>query len=156
MKKLLPALLVIFLFALGCNLGSKGGGVPVSNRSFANDADFARESLTLLANGDNSVEGMLDWETFKVSGKQVGTQYNDLTTDTEREAFRKAFISSFSQSFKSTGASLDRVEKWQETGKEGDNTLVTASLPGAPGLVLTVTHRDGHQRLAAIEIASSK
>lgn len=149
MKKLLPALLVASFLLSAC--GRSSSPAPVSNRTFASDTDFAREALTLLTNGDESVEGMLDWENFRVADEQVGAQYKSIPTDEGKAGFRKAFITSFSESFKATGASLDRVEKWQEAGKEGDNTKVAVSIPGAQGITLTVTHRDGHQRLAAID-----
>jgi hypothetical protein len=152
MKNLILALLVISMFALGCGLGSSKGNMPVSTRTFANDADFAKEAMTLLVNGDHSVEGMIDWENFKVSDQDVGSKYN-LVPDAGKEAFRSAFVDSFSKSFKSTGASLDKVDKWQEAEKVGDNTKVSVSIPGAVGLVINVTHRDGHQRLASIDVA---
>lgn len=157
MKNLLLALLVISLFALGCNMGGKGkSSMPVSTRTFASDTDFAREAMTLLTNGDNSVEGMIDWENFRVSDQQVGPQYNVIPTDTGKEAFRKAFVESFSKSFKASGADISKIKEWQDAGKDGDNTKVSASLPGASGLMLTISHKDGHQRLAAIDVAGAK
>lgn len=170
MKNLLLALLVVAPFILGCGLnrqaanqngeapaGGAGatvsGGAPTNavRRTFASDTDLAREALTLLVNGDPSAEDLLDWENFRVGPNQVGPQYGSIPNDAGKDAFRKAFISSFSQSFKATGASLDKVTKWQQTSKEGDDTKVTASLGRGKGIVLTVSHRDGQPRLAAID-----
>lgn len=168
MKNPLPALLLVVFFALGCGLGRIAGLRDSSNANTnananANaspspslpamaDAQFAEAAFKSLTSGDPAAEWMVDWENFSVTGVDVGSQYRMMPGDTAKGAFRTAFIRNFSNEFKKTGASAADVGGWREESRAGDTTTVVGKVRNVKSIRLKVTHKDGRQGLAAIEI----
>ncbi|HEX5708113.1 MAG TPA: hypothetical protein VFX96_12500 [Pyrinomonadaceae bacterium] len=173
MKNSLAALLVMAFFALGCGL-DKLAGVRTDSNSNANtsvanantntnasatpalasmnDTLFAETAFKSLTSGDSSAEWMVDWDSFRVADVDVGSQYRAMPGDTAKGAFRTSFISTFANSFKQTGAQLTDVSGWKEQSRAGDTTTVVGKIRNGKSIRLTVTHKDGRQGLASIDV----
>jgi hypothetical protein len=169
MKNSLAALLLMAFFGLGCGL-EKLAGVGTGSNSNANtgvananasatpalpsmsDALFAETAFKSLTSGDASAEWMVDWENFRVADVDVGSQYRAMPGDTAKGAFRSAFVSKFASSFKETGANVSDVSGWKEESRAGDTTTVVGKIRKTKTIRLTITHRDGRQGLASIQV----
>jgi len=141
MKKLiLTAMSLLALLLPSCEkMESKG------------DVTFAKSSFESLVRGDTSVADKIDWETLNSLGLPVGQQYVAFANETDRTNFRKGFITQFSASFRESGGSVDSFTGWRVTSHDGTHTEVAADSSNGI-LKLTVSERDGQERLSAIEI----
>lgn len=116
------------------------------------DVTFAKSTFESLARGDTSVAEKIDWETLNSLGIPVGQQYVAFANDADRTNFRKGFVTQFSASFRESGGSVDSFTGWRVTSHDETNTKVTADTTKGR-LNLTVSKRDGKERLSAIEIS---
>jgi len=123
--------------------GCSGGGANA-------DPEFAKTAFQSLARGDSSAEEVIDWETFQSMGQNVGMIYIAMPNDTEKANFRKSFIAQFSSSFQSTGASADGLKNWRVQSKDSARTIIAADTPNNTTLLITVSKRDGKQKISAL------
>jgi hypothetical protein len=120
-------------------------------REAQGDVTFAKSTFESLARGDTSVEEKIDWETFTSLGIPAGQQYGAFATEEDRSAFRRTFITRFSSSFRDSGGSTASFKDWRVLSHDDTHTKVAAD--SADGtLKLTVSERDGKERLSVIEI----
>lgn len=152
MKNSLAALLLMALFALGCGWGKSTAVAPCKALPSMSDAQFAETAFKSLTGGDASAECLIDWESFRVADVDVGSQYRAMPGDTAKGAFRSAFISKFASSFKETGASASDVSGWRDESRAGDTTTVVGKVRNTKTIRLTITHKDGRQGLASIQV----
>ncbi|HXD31615.1 MAG TPA: hypothetical protein VN643_10885 [Pyrinomonadaceae bacterium] len=155
MKKSIIALTVSVLFLAACMPGCGG-----STRQPAKpppplkpDIEFARDTFLRLVKGDPAVEDMIDWETLKVFNSDPGSTYSYMPGESARAAFRKSFIQGFSQPFRNSGELpgwLTTEGRWRIESKELSKTTVVADYPAGKVLVLTISLKDGWQKLSSI------
>ncbi|MFD2257028.1 hypothetical protein ACFSSA_10090 [Luteolibacter algae] len=136
---LLLALVIPFLFS-NCKQADADG-----------DVTFAKQTFESLARGNTSVADDIDWETFTSLGVPVGQRYVTFKNDAERADFTNSFITQFSSSFRESGGSADNFTNWKVDSHDETHTKVTADSSGGI-LKLTVSERDGKERLSAIEV----
>jgi hypothetical protein len=149
MKKTVLVLIVSWFFLSACG----HGGSARSNKTpppLKPETDFARDAIVLLTKGDQAVDDMIDWETFKVFDTDVGSKYWYMPGESAKASFRKSFIESFASSFKNSGQSMEVLRNWKVESKAGQTTTVTADHPNGKTLVFTVLLKDGWQKLSGI------
>ena len=118
-----------------------------------NDTEFAKEVFRLLAEGDDRVTAMIDWENLNLLGVDVGAMYKGISdTGEARPRFIKGFINGYSKSFKSKGGSVENASNWREQSRDAANTIVAADNQAGQAMLMTVTHIDGHQKVSRMEL----
>jgi len=117
-----------------------------------NDVEFAKEAFRLLAEGDEAVVPMVDWEHLKMLGIDVGAMYLKSSDDASRDRFLIGFIKGYSKSFKEKGGSVNNASNWREQSRDASNTVVVADGPGGKPLSMTVAHIDGQQKVTSLEL----
>jgi hypothetical protein len=150
MRKTIFVLTVAVLFLSACGAG-RGGSAHQSTEPpppLKPDVDFAREAIVLLAKGDPRVEEMIDWETFKTFGNDVGSAYSYMPGETAKAAFRKSFIASYSKPFVNSGETMEGLRNWEVESKDTTKAIVTASHSPGKTLVFTILLKDGRQKLS--------
>lgn len=115
------------------------------------DVTFAKSAFEALVRGDSEVAGKIDWDTLNSLGLPVGQQYVSFENEADRTNFRKGFITQFSASFRESGGSMDSFSNWRVVSHDDAHTEVAADSANGT-LKLTVSERDGVERLSAIEI----
>lgn len=150
MRKTNFLLTVSVLFLSAC--GATGGGSTRQSTQppppLKPDIDFAREAVVLLAKGDPRVEEMIDWETFKTFGNDVGSTYSWMPGESGKAAFRKSFIESYSLPFRNAGETMEGLRSWEVESKDESRTIVTASHSPGKTMVFTIVLKDGRQKLS--------
>lgn len=127
--------------------------LPSCNKMEAKgDVSFAKSTFESLVRGDSAVAEKIDWETLTSLGISVGGQYVAFKEELDRTNFRKGFITQFSASFRESGASVASFTNWRVVTHDKTHTEVAADSTSGQ-LHLTVSERDGIERLSAIEIA---
>ncbi len=115
------------------------------------DVAFAKETFESLARGDSDVVERIDWETFSALGTPVGQQYLAIETEEEKEKFTTGFVTQFATNFRESGGSVENITSWRVTSHDDTHTEVVAD-SGSGVLRLTVSERDGKERLTSFEI----
>lgn len=141
MKTLLISLAsLILLFLPGCEkMEAKG------------DVTFAKSTFESLVRGESEVAEKIDWDTLNSLGLPVGQQYVAFENEADRTSFRKGFITQFSATFRESGGSVESFTNWRVVSHDETHTKVAADSTNGT-LMLTVSERDGMERLSAIEI----
>lgn len=115
------------------------------------DLTFAKNTFGELVRGESSVISKIDWETLTALGMPVGQQFVAIDSEKEKEQFTNSFVTQFSTNFRESGGSIDGFTNWQVISHDDTHTKVTAD-SGNGGLKLTVSKRNGVERLSAFEI----
>lgn len=115
------------------------------------DVSFAKQTFESLARGDSSAIPNIDWETLNSSGVSVGKGYVALPNDAEKQSFQNSFVTQFAASFRDSGGNLDNFTNWRVISHNDISTEVGADST-AGQLVLTVSERNGVERLSAIQV----
>jgi glycosidase len=105
-----------------------------------------------LADGDEAVADMLDWEHLSLINIDAGALYSRINDERGREEFRNSFIKSYSSSFKNSGGSPAVLSNWHEQSRSGSDTIVAADGPNGKVLLMTVAHIDGEQKVSKLEL----
>lgn len=116
------------------------------------DIQFAERGFQALARGDSITEEMIDWERFQVIGDNVGIVYVMMPNEAAKASFRKSFLAQFSASFQNSGASADSLKNWRVKGQDSARTVIAADTQDNRVLLVTVSKRDGKQKLAALSV----
>jgi hypothetical protein len=148
---------LILIVMCGLLLGGCGKGGGASEPRYAgpakNDVDFAKDAFHLLGEGDQSVEGMIDWEQMNMVGvADVGSMYRPINGESGRRAFRKSFIAGYSKSFKGGGGTTANLTNWREQSRDASRTVVAADGHEGKMILITVAHADGQQKVTAFEL----
>jgi hypothetical protein len=147
---------ILFLIAFCCLLLS--GCAKSSNVATVytgpplNDTEYAKKVFQLLADGDEAVKVMIDWEHLKMLGVDIGALYTKTSGDEARDKEVTEFIRGYSKSFKSKGATADSVSNWHEQSRDASNTVVAADNSRGQQLLMTVTHINGQQKVSVLEL----
>jgi hypothetical protein len=148
--------ILILMVLCGLLLGgcSKSSNPPaVYNGPPLNDTEFAKEVFRLLAEGDDGVTAMIDWEHLSLLGVDVGAMYKNISSEGEaRPRFIKGFINGYSRSFKEKGGKVENASNWREQSRDATNTVVAADNQAGQAMLMTVTHIDGHQKVSKMEL----
>ena len=117
------------------------------------DVDFARKVFNGLAEGKDSVQGLIDWPRFKVMGQDVAEKYSKMVDDRERYFFRKSFIVNFSLSFQNAGGDFKNFLNWRTYSSDKLNAVVAADTVTAArnSVLFTISKKQGQQKLVSIE-----
>lgn len=161
-------LMLVFIPGCSNNSGATGTGAPVGKpqvtgkptaigkpKATVSDLDFARTAFKALAHGDTAARNLVDWDNFQAMGQNMGAVYKSLPDDKQRAAFRSSLVTSFSASFKKSGASAETLSNWRvkSAGKGATaDTVIAADSPNKATLLLTVSKRNGSQKLAALNL----
>ena len=113
------------------------------------EMSFARSTFESLARGDTTVANAIDWETFNSMGQNVGETYVKLPSELEKKNLEQAFVTQFAASFRETGSSPESFTNWRVAYQDELKTEVAADSVGGT-LVITVTGRDGHNRVSSL------
>ena len=135
--------------------GATGAGNNAGTASPApakSDVEFARQAVEGLLNGDAAAADAFDWETLIVPGADVGSEYQELPDDENREGFQQGFIEKFSESFKASGASIGDLKNWREQEKQGETTTVAVDTKTGKTMRVFVVRRDGQQQVSELAI----
>lgn len=117
------------------------------------DVEFAKEVFQLLADGDEAVDEMLDWEHLNLIGVvDVGARYREINGDDARDGFREAFIKGYSKSFKTSGGRVENASNWREQSRDSSSTVVAADNPNGQVMLMIVAHIDGQQKVSSFEL----
>ena len=151
MKQSIIILIVVCGLLLGCS--SKSSKQTARTGPPKNDMEFAKEVFELLAEGDQAVAELIDWENLKMLGINVGETYRRIKDEGElRARFGKGFIRGYSNSFKKSGGRVGDTSNWREQSRDSLNTFIIADAPGAKVLSMTVTHIDAQQKVSTIDL----
>lgn len=94
---------------------------------------------------------MIDWETFKTFGEDVGSKYWYMPGESGKAAFRQSFIAGYSAAFREKGETMEGLSNWRVQSKEESRTVVTADYSPSLTLVFTVLLKDGRQKLSEVD-----
>jgi len=140
--------LMLVFAAPFCFLSCEKGGTTFSTKG---DVTLAKETFAELVRGDSSVATKIDWPIFTSLGNNVGAQYSALPTSVDKEKFVNLFITQFSTSFRESGGTMDSFTNWRVSAHDSTKTEVAADSPNG-ALVITVSERDGVERVSALNI----
>jgi hypothetical protein len=115
------------------------------------DVGFAKRAFFSMVNG-SAAEGIIDWETFRAMGEDLGPKYRALATDAEKAAARKSFLAGFAVSTPNIRANPEAITNWRVKSETPSETVVAADMQKGAVLLLTVSKRDGTQRISAMEL----
>ncbi|HEX8889001.1 MAG TPA: hypothetical protein VF779_07480 [Pyrinomonadaceae bacterium] len=116
------------------------------------DVDFAKQVFQMMADGDINVVDMLDWESLKIAGMDIGAQYKNVSSDSTRETFQESFLRGYSKSFQSSGGNVSAMTNWREQSKDPSGTVVASNLPNGQTILFTVTNKNGLQYVSTIDV----
>lgn len=115
------------------------------------DTQLARRVFNGLCNGRQGVQDLIDWETFKASGVDVGQAYSNIVAEKERADYRKVFFYNLSYTFKASGGKTSAFTNWRVKSREGNNTIVAADTAMGKVILLTLSVKKGKRKLTAID-----
>lgn len=115
------------------------------------DVQLTRRIFNGLCSGNQRVQNLIDWETFKAIGVDVGQAYSNIVSEKERADYRKAFFYNFSFSFRSAGGRTSKFFNWRVNNREGNNTIVAADTAMGKAILFTLSNKAGKRKLTAID-----
>ena len=148
-KSILIVIVLCGLLLGGCAKSDKPAGYTGPP---LNDVEFAKKVFQLLAEGDETVKVMIDWENLKMMGFDVGKMYKNTSGEAARDRELTNFIKGYSNSFKKGGVGVEALTNWREQSRDATNTVVAADGPAKTQLLTTVTHINGHQKVSLMEM----
>jgi PBP1b-binding outer membrane lipoprotein LpoB len=150
-RKSIPVLIVLCgLFLSGCAKSSSKQYNYTGPQ--LNDIDYAKKVFQLLADGDEAVKSMIDWEHLKMMNVDVGAMYTKTSGDDARDKNVTDFIKGYSTSFKKTGGSINNLSNWREQSRDATNTVVAADGQMGQHLFITVSHPNNQQKVSTFEL----
>ena len=117
-----------------------------------NDVEYAKEFFRLMAEGDDSVKAMIDWEHLKMMGVDVGAMYTSTSGEAARDREATNFVRGYSNSFKKSGGRVEYLSNWREESRDGTNTVVAADGQAGQRLLITVAHINGQQKVSTVDL----
>jgi hypothetical protein len=138
------------LIALGCwiMLASLPGCSKESDNA---DVRFAKTTFFSMVNGAAD-ETAIDWEIFRSPTDDLGAIYKALPNDTEKASFRKQFLGGFAGSTPNIKANPNGITHWRVQSETPSETVVAADMQKGVVLLITISKRDGKQKLSAMKI----
>ena len=115
------------------------------------DVQLARRIFNGLCSGKQGVQNLIDWQTLKAMGVDVGQSYSNIVSEKERSDYRKVFFYNLSYAFRAAGGNVSKFSNWRVKGRGGDNTVVAADIPSGKALLLTLSNKGSARKLIAIE-----
>ena len=137
------------LITFGCllMLASLQGCSRESNNA---DVRFAKTLFFSMVNG-SAAESAIDWEAFQSpTGDDLGAVYRALPNDAEKASFRKSFLVGFSNSTPNIKANPGGIRNWRMKSEAPSETIVAVDMLDGAVMLLTVSKRDGNQKLSAM------
>ena len=104
-----------------------------------------------MVNG-SAAESAIDWETFRTDEQDIGAVYKALPNDAEKASFRKQFLAGFARSTPNIKANPGGIRNWRVKSETPSETIVAADMNSGVVMLLTVSKRDGNQKLSALRI----
>ncbi len=115
------------------------------------DIRFAKATFFSMVNG-TADERAIDWEIFRSPTDDLGAIYKALPNDTEKASFRKQFLSGFAGSTPNIKANPNGITNWRVQSENPPETIVAADMQKGVVLLITISKRDGKQKLSAMKI----
>jgi len=92
-----------------------------------NDVSFARTVMSLLIKDRYVVRPMIDWPNLRMLDQNVGEEYSQFKSESERADYERAFISNFAKGFKAQKASLNDFCRWRVHDTSNPKLIVVAA-----------------------------
>lgn len=113
------------------------------------DMRFAKETFESLARGDSAVIDKIDWAMLDSMGENVGLKYTQFPSETQKREFETAFVTQFASGFQKAGGTPSQFTNWRVSYHDEIKTEVAAD-SGAGTITITVTERDGKERISGL------
>jgi hypothetical protein len=82
----------------------------------------------------------------------VGKEYRALPNDAEESKYRKEFLAGIALSTPAIKANPDGITNWRVQSETSSETVVAANMNGGAVLTLTISKRDGIQKLSGMDM----
>ncbi len=119
-----------------------------------NDIKFVRTAYGALLAGDSKAENYFDFERLTIDDDFFGGKYSQITDDDAKANLRKQFVSTVSAAFLKSGVSADdflsEKNNWRVTSRDSSRSLVCFDGPKKNTITITVSKRDGKQRISIL------
>jgi hypothetical protein len=115
------------------------------------DVQLTRRAFNGLCSGNQRVEGLIDWQTFKAMGTDVGKAYSSIVLEKERRDYRKAFFYNVGFTFRASGGKVSGFSNWRVKNMVGNDTIVAADSAIGKTILLTLTNNSGKRKITAID-----
>ena len=139
------------VIALGCGV-LLGLLAACSSESDNPDVKFAKTTLFSMVNC-SADETLIDWETLQAPpAKDIGAIYRALPDDAEKAKFRKEFLAGFCFSTPNLKAHPESLTDWRVNSESPSETVVATDMQPGTVMLLTVSKRDGKQKLSSLQV----
>jgi len=115
------------------------------------DVQLTHRIFNSLCSGNRGVENLIDWETLKAVGMDVGQAYSKIISEKERADYRRAFFYNLTFSFKAAKGRTSAFFNWRVQNRVGNNTIVAADTTSGKVILFTLTIKGGKRKLTAID-----
>ncbi|WP_035607109.1 hypothetical protein [Haloferula sp. BvORR071] len=113
------------------------------------DMSFAKDTFEELARGDSSVVDKIDWPMLQSMGEDVGAEYSQLPSETQKRNFETSYVTQFASGFQKSGGTPGQFTNWRVSHHDDIKTEVAADSGGGT-VTITVTERDGKERVSGL------
>lgn len=125
-----------------------------SGCSQTQDVQFARSIMTLLVKGVYSVTKMIDWPSLRMLERDIGAEYQRLSSDHEKEYYQKAFVEGFRLAFNDRGGSLKSFRNWRfyKNVSPAISIVITNTPDKNYATLFFIKHENGQRKLAEMKM----
>jgi len=109
------------------------------------DVVFCRNLYARLANGSPVVERSIDWDNFKMLGRDVGVMYES-TSPQQRFEFKNNFIKGFNAAFIAFKGKLGFFRNWRIYHRGEDKVVVACDYLKYNKVLLFTLSKTGQER----------
>ena len=115
------------------------------------DLSFGRSVFYGLIKGNESVKKLIDWDSFKAIGQDLGANYSKLPSAREKEWYKKSFIINCSLGFQSVKGLPGSFINWRLRRSDNQTAVVATDTVGGSTLLLTISKKDKKRKLISID-----
>lgn len=115
------------------------------------DVRFAKTTFFAMVNG-TAPETAIDWEAFQAMGDDLRPKYRALASEAEKAAARKSFLLGFSASTPNIRANPGGITNWRVNSETPSEIVVAADMQRGAVLLITVSKRDGIQKISSLQV----
>lgn len=122
------------------------------------DINFCRRVFEGLVKGRYTVEKFVDWAEFKGFEKDIGSIYNQFSSEKAKTAFKTEFIKNFALGFIRGGGKLKLFTHWRIYRQDNRETVVAADYktPTYKHTLLFTITKNGKHKLTSIQKKEEK
>lgn len=112
--------------------------------------DTAKKALGQLSKGNQKVERYIAWEVFRFLGEDIGSQYQQATSNMERNGFKRMTIARLAVQCRGEGWAPDKFTNWQMNYTNKGFASIYVDAPKGK-LMITMMIEDTTRRITAID-----